>query len=714
MPEPVRRAPLLRACLEVLRDAEGPLGPGEVYDLVEDRFPLTDYEVELLRDGMPRWRVHMGYYTGDAATVGWITKIGGWRLTEAGGAALESYPGDSLMAELTKRLTEIRRLRERAVARLRGDERLIADIVAVVDPGSWTSYDDVAEIAGVEPDSVAHFIAAASPPPHGGYRVLPLSGLLPGPDLTNAYYRGSDLAARLAAEGLGLDANGLIDPALRLTAADLLERMSIASDELATEAPTRRAWLVRGSSVNGRDLVPVWLQRKTASLAADTLRPITPPVTLQELRTAVDEDYEHRSYSVRATRLAEFDAFCNKMHAGDYVLTTSQGKAYVGRVTGDAAYVKSSDDRSNLRRPVEWLNATAPVPFARLPHPLPARLHSQADVVDLTDNIGSIEALLTELGVTDRVVESQVTRELAFGEVTAEFAEQLFVDAAWLHDLVDVLWERRQVILYGPPGTGKTFLARQLASQLTEPNAVKLVQFHPSYTYEDFFEGFRPVERESGQVAFKLTPGPFRRLVESARENPTQPHILIIDEINRANLAKVFGELYFLLEYRDDPIALLYSPESDFTMPPNVFVVGTMNTTDRSIALVDAAMRRRFGFVELHPDTAPTSGLLRAWLKQHQTDEPSAVHNLDAPDLLDALNTRIEDHDLAIGPSYLMRPSVYANERGLERVWETSIMPLLEELHYGASGEALEGYRLPTLRRAVAAQMRAVDHAEQP
>ena len=109
-------------------------------------------------------------------------------------------------------------------------------------------------------------------------------------------------------------------------------------------------------------------------------------------------------------------------------------------------------------------------------------------------------------------------------------------------------------------------------------------------------------------MGFKLTPGPFRRLVDAARENPSTPYVLIIDEINRANLAKVFGELYFLLEYRDSSIDLLYSSGDDlgFTMPQNVFIIGTMNTADRSIALVDTAMRRRFAFKALHPSTEPT------------------------------------------------------------------------------------------------------------
>ena len=163
----------------------------------------------------------------------------------------------------------------------------------------------------------------------------------------------------------------------------------------------------------------------------------------------------------------------------------------------------------------------------------------------------------------------------------------------WLQESIDLLRERKQLIYYGPPGTGKTYIALKLAEHLAGDN-VRLVQFHPAYTYEDFFEGYRPVD--SG--GFELKPGPLRKIVDQAKDNPSTPYFLIIDEINRGNLAKIFGELYFLLEYRDRDIDLLYATDDDvgFTLPKNVFIIGTMNTADRSIALVDSAMRRRFAF----------------------------------------------------------------------------------------------------------------------
>lgn len=255
---------------------------------------------------------------------------------------------------------------------------------------------------------------------------------------------------------------------------------------------------------------------------------------------------------------------------------------------------------------------------------------------------------------------------------TQELADRLHFELPWVHKVVTLLQHRKQVVLYGPPGTGKTHLARELAGHIAGAGATRLVQFHPSYSYEDFFEGFRP--RSTGDsAAFELVPGPLRRLASDAAADPQQPYVLIIDEINRANLPKVFGELYFLLEYRDEAIDLQYSPGDRFTLPANIFVIGTMNTADRSIALVDAAMRRRFAFVELHPDHPPVQDLLPRWTQANgKTDERA--------ELLAKLNSAIgDDREFKIGPSYLMKPDA---DHSLELVWEHSILPLLEEHYY--------------------------------
>jgi 5-methylcytosine-specific restriction protein B len=293
--------------------------------------------------------------------------------------------------------------------------------------------------------------------------------------------------------------------------------------------------------------------------------------------------------------------------------------------------------------------------------PVPALLQSQAYIVDLTEAYEQLVVLLfphpDEVPILPAPGTKAPRRLLGFNPVSLMLAERVLTDQPELVKIADLLWERKQIILYGPPGTGKTYLARELARHLTDDGAVKLVQFHPSYTYEDFFEGFRPEPGGSGTLTFTLRAGPFRDFAEVAADNPTTAYILIIDEINRANLAKVFGELYFLLEYRDESISLQYSPDKEFTLPQNLFIIGTMNTADRSIARIDAAMRRRFAFVELDPRIPPVQGLLSRWLDKRQL---SMVADL----LLDELNRRIADSDAAIGPSYLMDERIYQREAG--------------------------------------------------
>ena len=292
--------------------------------------------------------------------------------------------------------------------------------------------------------------------------------------------------------------------------------------------------------------------------------------------------------------------------------------------------------------------------------------------------------------VPDPPIDDAERPRAAFPRATIELASATHFDREWLQAGLDLLERRRQIILYGPPGTGKTFIAKALADHVSVGAGPALVQFHPSYSYEDFVSGYRPVV-EGGALVYRLKDGPFLRIAREARSNPETSYVLVIDEINRGNIAKIFGEMYFLLEYRDESISLLYG-DGLFQLPSNVFVIGTMNTTDRSIALLDAAMRRRFAFVELHPDKVPTAMVLARWLKSRGlSDEPAR--------LLDALNARISDPSSRIGPSYLMPADGDLSDERLGDIWRYEIVPLLEEAYYGEDRDIDTEFGIAALRR---------------
>jgi 5-methylcytosine-specific restriction enzyme B len=710
-PDQLRYGLIIWETLLVLRDASRPLSRDEVVNAVRARILPTAFEDGRNSNGRTRWMVALNFQTGDASTIGWMTKRDGWSITDEGRSALEKFTTPALLySEMKRRYRDIDQQRKQAMQALSDVQSFIAGALQLVRAGSWTAHDDLAELAGTTPVEVAHFLASWRIRLPNAYRVLNADGGLPDEGMLNAAYRGTDLQAQLAAEGIEFDESSRAAQDQRLTADTLQDLLASGlGEEADTQDSTPRAWMVRGSNVDGYNLVPEWLKGRYVSLNSARLGPVDPDASFEELRLLVDTRYEHKSYAYRAQRLEEFDRFLRRMRTGNLVLTTMGGEVFLGRLTGAAYFAESAEGLSDLRRDVAWFVSQRPIGAAQLEPPVPALLQSQAYVVDLTEAYQQLAGFVAEetpSGDQPRTAAIVPQRELAFHPVTADLAAELLLDRGELETIADLLWERRQIVLYGPPGTGKTWLARKLAQHLTDEGAVKLVQFHPSYTYEDFFEGYRPEAGGSGTLTFSLRAGPFRDFAEAAAANPSTPYILIIDEINRANLAKVFGELYFLLEYRDQPVSLQYSPDREFTLPRNLFIIGTMNTADRSIARIDAAMRRRFAFAELDPRVAPVRGLLGRWLARHELPGDAAL-------LLDELNRRITDADAAIGPSYLMDPRIYERADGLDRVWKYSIMPLLADLFYGQD-DLEERYGLDSLRAAITPVLSAGEAPGEP
>lgn len=237
---------------------------------------------------------------------------------------------------------------------------------------------------------------------------------------------------------------------------------------------------------------------------------------------------------------------------------------------------------------------------------------------------------------------------------------------------INAINRKGQTIIQGPPGTGKTFIAERLAKHLIGggDGFSDIIQFHPAYTYEDFIEGLRPIT-ENGQLTYSIVSGRFLQFCEKAEECE-DICVLIIDEINRANLSQVFGELMYLLDDRENTERFItLASGKSFRIPTNVRIIGTMNTADRSIALVDNALRRRFAFISISPNYE----LLQNYHNREETDFP--IDKLI--DILKEVNQAINNKHYELGISFFLTKTLAED---IQDIWQMEIEPYLEEYFF--------------------------------
>ena len=287
--------------------------------------------------------------------------------------------------------------------------------------------------------------------------------------------------------------------------------------------------------------------------------------------------------------------FSKEIKPGDIIIVKKGMLKVIGRgvVESDYSYDGSRQDTFNHVRKVKWTN------IGIWDHPGKAAMKALTDITQYTEYVQNLESLFVD-EESDEDVTDTATKYKKYTK--EDFLKTVFMDNAEYERLVGLLMHEKNIILQGAPGVGKTFIARKLAYSIMEEantDRVEIVQFHQSYSYEDFVIGYRPGENQP----FELSTGIFYNFCKKAEEDDEKtPYFFIIDEINRGNLSKIFGELFMLVEKdkRGIEIPLLYGKRK-FKIPKNVYIIGTMNTADRSLAIIDYALRRRFAFYNVAP-----------------------------------------------------------------------------------------------------------------
>ena len=361
--------------------------------------------------------------------------------------------------------------------------------------------------------------------------------------------------------------------------------------------------------------------------------------------------------------------FLKDMKVGDVVFAKRGMHSVIGRgvVTSDYIYDTTDPEYPNIRK-VNWTSKK------ECEHPGQAVMKTLTDITAYTDYVAKLNALYED---SDDIEDVELEEKTFPAYSPEKFLEEVYMDSDSYDTLVELIRMKKNVILQGAPGVGKTFAAKRLAYSMMgckDQDRVMMVQFHQSYTYEDFIEGFRPSGTDSG---FEIKKGSFYNFCKKAADDLDKEYFFIIDEINRGNLSKIFGELFMLIENdkRGNALQLLYSDEK-FFVPANVYIIGMMNTADRSLAMLDYALRRRFAFFEMKPSFENER------FRTYRMDLDSAKFNR-LIDCVEKLNSEISSDD-SLGDGFCIGHSYFCNlaevtDKVLSNIVEYEMVPLLKE-----------------------------------
>lgn len=382
-----------------------------------------------------------------------------------------------------------------------------------------------------------------------------------------------------------------------------------------------------------------------------------------KMREVIDESLSYKN-AAHATW-----QFANEMKIGDIVFVKKGMHQIIGRgvVMSDYEYDNTRDDEYKNIRQVDWTHNGV------WPHPGQAVMKTLTDITSYTDYVEKLNSLFE-----DETEEDAEDVEKTYPPYTKEdFLSEVFMPEEEYDKLSGILRIKKNIILQGSPGVGKTFVAKRIAFSMMgvkDVERVMMVQFHQSYSYEDFIMGFRP-----STDGFELKRGAFYNFCKKAEIDGDNDYFFIIDEINRGNLSKIFGELFMLIENdkRGVSLQLLYSDEK-FSVPKNIYIIGMMNTADRSLAMLDYALRRRFAFFEIKPGFT-TDGFreYRMSLENEKFDKLIAC--------VESLNNVISN-DESLGDGFCIGHSYFCNllpdtinDQVLSGIVEYELIPLLKE-----------------------------------
>ena len=382
----------------------------------------------------------------------------------------------------------------------------------------------------------------------------------------------------------------------------------------------------------------------------------------QELISTYDNSTSRKNQALMAWN------FANKLAINDVVFA-KRSNTLVGKgiVTGDYIFDDSRQEYKNIRT-VKWLQ------ISEWEHPGKSVAKRLTDITPYTDYIEKLITIFTP----DELDDVDTQPEVDYPEYSsADFLSDVYMSEQDYETLVNVLKMKKNIILQGAPGVGKTFTAKRLAYSIIgakNPDRVQMIQFHQSYSYEDFIEGYRPTEN-----GFTIKKGSFYKFCKLAEDDDENDYFFIIDEINRGNLSKIFGELFMLIEKdkRGIELQLLYSDEN-FSVPPNVYIIGMMNTADRRLAMLDYALRRRFSFFTMKP------GFNTIGFQTYQDSLKSdAFKKLIS--CIKQLNSKIAA-DISLGEGFCIGHSYFcgltaktATVQTLTSIIEYELIPLLKE-----------------------------------